>query len=495
MADRPVRARRRISAEPAVAEEFYRKLVDSVPQMIWAARPDGSVDFVNARLLEYTGCSAQELEGWGWRSVVHPDDWENCLARWTKAYKKGYPYEVEYRLRRRDGRYFWHLGAAMPQREGDRIVRWFGSCTEIENQKRAERLLNKARGALQTLVQSRAEARDAPSSGARTPSREIHERLRSIMTLWSDFYWETDAEHRFTVLENGGRLPPVSFGTKRLGMTRWEIPSVLPDAEGWRKHREVLEARLVFRDFEIARKTKDGKVYHYAIDGEPAFDGRGRFQGYRGVGREITARKLSEQKLRENGRNFLALLDSLPGIAWIKDSKLRYAWTSASYERTFGKPSEMLLGRDDFQVWPEALAEHFRANDEKVLRANGAVQDLVDMQLPDGTPVRWLAVKFPLPDETGALGVAGISFDITERISNDASDALDDGALARLSGRELQVLHLMVEGCTSAEIGARLALSPKSVDTYRSRLMAKLGIETLPALVKFALRHGLTGER
>lgn len=86
---------------------------------------------------------------------------------------------------------------------------------------------------------------------------------------------------------------------------------------------------------------------------------------------------------------------------------------------------------------------------------------------------------------------------LSQRIS---APALDDYAkqrgpespLERLSARERQVLELIVEGHTSAEVAAQLGVSPKSVDTYRSRLMAKLGIEDLPALVKFAIRHGMT---
>ena len=358
MSNRPIRARRGPSAETAPTAEFYRQLADLAPQMLWSARADGTTDFFNGRVFEYTGLSQKELEGWGWRKVVHPDDWERCLARWTKAFKRAQPYEVEYRLRRHDGKYLWHLSAAMPHREGGRVVRWIGSCTEIENQKRAERLLETARAALATLVAS-------------------------------------------------------------------------------------------------------------------------------GV---------QEQQERERER-FRAFVDSVPGIAWIKDSKLRYVWTSASYERIFGKSLDSMLGRDDFAVWPEAMAAQFRANDEKVLRVNGAVKDVANTPLPGGSAARWMAVKFPLPDESGALGVAGIAFDITESSGDNAADERDDSPLARLSGRELQVMHLMVEGCSSAEIGARLTLSPKSVDTYRSRLMAKLKIKNLPTLVKFALRYGLTAKR
>jgi len=325
--------------------------------MLWSARPDGSTDYFNAHVLAYVGRSHKELVGWGWRDIVHPEDWERCLARWTAAFKRGLPYEVEYRLRRYDRKYLWHLGAAMPYREGGRIVRWFGSSTEIENQKHAERLLEKARATLSAVLRAR--------SSSQTARGAEHERFRVFM-------------------------------------------------------------------------------------------------------------------------------DNLPGVAWIKDSRLCYVWASSSYERIFGKPLESVQGRDDFALWPAEVAEHFRRNDERALGVNGAVKNVAQTLLPDGSTVRWMAVRFPLADETGALGVAGIAFEITER---SPDDAMDDSQLARLSGRELQVLHLQVEGYTSAEIGERLGLSPKSVDTYRSRLMTKLGIETLPALVKFALRRGITGQR
>lgn len=496
MPNQVAKPRRGERAEAALEAEQFRLLTDFSPTMQWTARPDGSAEFFNARVLEYTGRSQAQLEGWGWRDVVHPDDWERCLARWTKAFGKGQPYEVEYRLRRRDGRYLWHLGTAMPQREGGRILRWFGSCTEIENQKRAERLREKARGALQALVQERAGAADAAGARAVAPARETGDRLRSIMMLWSDFYWETDQEHRFTVLEAGGRFDPTRFVSSRIGKTRWETPSVLPDAEGWRRHREVLAARLPFRDFETARQSEDGAVHHYLVDGEPVFDASGAFLGYRGVGREITARKLAERALAESNRQLRSFLDSMPAIAWIKDSTFRYRWLSASFCRLHGKTPEEMIGRKDVEVWPEDLARQFRKNDELALRAGGPVQFAERAPFADGSEGRWLVVKFPLPDASGAVGVAGIGFDVTDAVLEAVPEnATTASPLDRLSARERQVMQLVVDGLTSAEAGERLGLSRKSVETYRSRLMAKLGIEDLPTLVKFALRHGLTTRR
>src|SRR5260221_14594053 len=123
---RLLKSRRGAPSEPSQSALFYRQLVEAMPHMAWSVRPDGLTDFVNARVQEYTGRSHRQLMNWGWRAVVHPDDWQRYIAQRAKAFRKGQPYEIEYRLRRHDGRYLWHLGSAMPVREGGRIVRWFG---------------------------------------------------------------------------------------------------------------------------------------------------------------------------------------------------------------------------------------------------------------------------------------------------------------------------------------------------------------------------------
>ncbi|MGH8765365.1 MAG: PAS domain S-box protein, partial [Burkholderiales bacterium] len=96
MADRLPKQRRSARAEPAQGADFYRQVVETLPHMAWSARPDGTTEYFNSRVFEYTGRTHDQLEGWGWRWMVHPDDWERCLVRWTKAFRTGVPYyEVE----------------------------------------------------------------------------------------------------------------------------------------------------------------------------------------------------------------------------------------------------------------------------------------------------------------------------------------------------------------------------------------------------------------
>ena len=125
--------------------------------------------------------------------------------------------------------------------------------------------------------------------------RESEARFRSLTDLSADFYWETDARHRVVRTRQGETPRPINAG--QIGKTRWEIPSTRPDAAGWEAHRATLEAHLPFRDFELARFDAEGVERHLSLSGEPVFDAEGNFAGYRGIGKEITARKREETLL------------------------------------------------------------------------------------------------------------------------------------------------------------------------------------------------------
>ena len=122
------------------SEERYRFLAEAQPDQIWTATPNGALDYVNQRVLDYFASTFADVVASGWVNVVHPEDLPRMVERWRQALETGEPYENELRLRRAsDESYRWHLARAVPMRnrQGE-LVKWFGSHTDIHDQKRAE---------------------------------------------------------------------------------------------------------------------------------------------------------------------------------------------------------------------------------------------------------------------------------------------------------------------------------------------------------------------
>jgi PAS domain S-box-containing protein len=122
------------------SEERYRFLAEAQPDQIWTTQPNGELDYVNQRALDYFDVSFPELVEAGWTQVVHPEDLGRMLERWQTSLSTGRPYENELRLlRASDGSYRWHLTRAVPRTDrGGNVVKWFGSNIDINDQKRAE---------------------------------------------------------------------------------------------------------------------------------------------------------------------------------------------------------------------------------------------------------------------------------------------------------------------------------------------------------------------
>jgi diguanylate cyclase (GGDEF)-like protein/PAS domain S-box-containing protein len=123
-------------------ELYFKTMAEAVPEIIWTADVNGMDDYFNQRCFDYTGLTFEQLQGIGWTKIIHPDDLEVCTEKWESALRTGKPYDVQYRLRGRDGTYRWFLCRANPIRdpEGD-VVKWFGTCTDIEDQKLNQQIL------------------------------------------------------------------------------------------------------------------------------------------------------------------------------------------------------------------------------------------------------------------------------------------------------------------------------------------------------------------
>ena len=182
--------------------------------------------------------------------------------------------------------------------------------------------------------------------------KESEARFRGLTAMSSDFYWESDAEHRLTKRTESERERGESVfqNVSSLGKRRWEIPYLSPDESGWQKHREVLDGHLPFRKFEISRPRENGTVHHVSVSGDPVFDAEGTFVGYRGVGTDHTERKRAEEKIKELA--FFDQLTGLPNRTLLLD-RLKQSMTATARSERYG--SLLFIDLDNFKTLNDTL--------------------------------------------------------------------------------------------------------------------------------------------
>ncbi len=169
------------TGELQASEAKWRSLVESLPQFVWAAGSDGTGDYVSNQWAEYTGVPTPELLSGGWLKTIHPADRDRVVVRWSAAVSQTERYEMEYRIRARDGTYRWFMARGTPVRtcEDGPVTHWLGTSTDIEDQKRSKEHLESA-VAERTLAL--AEARDRAECAARAKSSFLAAMSHEIRT-------------------------------------------------------------------------------------------------------------------------------------------------------------------------------------------------------------------------------------------------------------------------------------------------------------------------
>ncbi len=238
---------------------------------------------------------------------------------------------VEYRWRRPDGEVLWIRSRMHRQIVNGVVKADFGVVQDITRE----------REALQRAAEQLAAA------------QRSEERFRSLTALSSDWYWEQDTEYRFVRVDGDlaglNALPAENF----IGKTRWEseVEGVTPTQ--WAAHRAALDARETFQDFEMLRRRPDGSGMWISISGAPIFDNHGAFTGYRGTGREITARKQAEADIER-----LAFYDALTGLPnrRLLIDRLNQAVATSARRGCFG--ALLFIDLDNFKILNDTRGHH-----------------------------------------------------------------------------------------------------------------------------------------
>ena len=271
------------TAEEAIrkSEQSYRFLSEGIVHQVWTAYPDGSLDYVNDRTSRYFGCSAEKIINDGWKDFVHPEDLPGCVKKWSECLKTGEYYEYKFRLKRADGKYRWYTARATAGRDSDgKIIKWFGTNTDVDEQIRSDAALRESETKFRTLLENMGEG---------------------LLQVDNDSLIEFVNE-RFCEMT----------GYKAEELLGKKIFDLLFDDENVKflRERDKRGIKGISETYELALKKKSGERLWVLVGGAPLFGGDGSIVGSMGVFTDITERKYAEEKLMHD-----AFHDVLTGLA------------------------------------------------------------------------------------------------------------------------------------------------------------------------------------
>jgi PAS domain S-box-containing protein len=274
--NRDLSERKRAEEALAQSEAQFRTLANAIPQLCWMANGDGWIFWYNDRWYEYTGTTPQDMEGWGWQSVHDPSVLPDVLARWKGSIASGQPFDMVFPLRGADGAFRPFLTRVMPVRDGDgTIVRWFGTNTDITEERKTEEALRQA-----------SEQRGLALESAR-------------MGAWDyrfdtgDVYWDERARSMFGI-STGGQIEYDA------AIARIHADDQAPTKEAMKQAIEGANDGAYHREYRVL--WPDGSVHWVASHGRVLFEGDGeqrRAVRFVGVNMDITDRRRADERLRQ----------------------------------------------------------------------------------------------------------------------------------------------------------------------------------------------------
>ncbi len=328
-------------------------LADTMPQIIWTARPDGGLDYYNKAWYQYTGLTFEQTKDWGWGPVLHPEDLAPCLERWTESVRTGEPYEVEYRFKRAtDGAWRWHLGRALSMRdEQGAIIQWVGTCTDIHGQK-------SAKVELERRVAERTEELSVANTLLKSQilERERAEtRNEQILENSLDVICTIDEQGRFTQVSAAARSVWGYAPAELIGRRYIDLVHPEDHAKTNQRAAQIMQGETV-TDFENRYIRKDGSLVaiNWAVNWSQSE--RTMFC----VAHDMTDRHESTAQLRASEERFRSVAQSLGDAIISSDAEGRIIFWNQAAEAIFGHSPVEVLGQPLSLIMPERFREMHR---------------------------------------------------------------------------------------------------------------------------------------
>jgi PAS domain S-box-containing protein len=409
-------SRRRAEEALRESEQRWRSLTEALPQLVWGARPDGECDYFSAQWTNYTGVKEIDLLGWRWMDALHPDDREPTRQFWTESVAGRHPYDVEYRIRRSDGSYGWFKTRGTPIRDADgSIVKWFGTCTDITDRKRAEQALKDQELELRQardLLESKVMERTEQLGRSEAYLAEAQKLSKTGSFGWNvssgAIYW---SEETFRIFEYGRETKP-------------GLDLVLQRAhpeDRVRVQQAIDRALQNAKDFDLEHRLlmPDGSVKHvHSVGHLLGTDQPGKTELV-GAITDITGRKSAETALRQTEAYLeeAQRLSHTGSWAWNVARRENIHWSQEQY-RLFGlDPNSDSLSFETAyrRIHPEDQAT-FNEVLERAIRERSDFEVDFRIVLPDGSTKYIRSVGHPVFSASGEpVEFVGTGIDLTER--------------------------------------------------------------------------------
>jgi PAS domain S-box-containing protein len=378
------------------SEHELRLLVEALPALVWRARPDGNIEYVNRRVLDYFGAPLGEVIGWGWMEKVHPDDVAFKVRTWLQNLESGKPHDVMCRFRGADGGYRWFEVRGEPLRAGDgAVLSWYGVLIDIDDRRRAEEAL-----------------------------RESEYKVRQIIETVPSLLWSLGPQGEQTQL-NQRALDYIGVRYEdllRLGWTAFVHPDDLSETANAFSH--AIQTGTSFQAVHRLRRA-DGEYFWHHARGEPLRDGQGLVIQWYGLTVDIDEGKRAEDRLRRS-EAYLAEAQRLSHTG-------SFGWTPSTGELHWSDETFRILEYDPSvrptiervlqRIHPDDLAMTRQLLDET---SHGEKDFDITHRLlmPDGSVKFVHVLSRALKDAAGNLEIVGAVMDVTEntRLYDDLAE-------------------------------------------------------------------------
>jgi len=403
--------RRSLDDEPLrKGEERWRRLVEALPQLVWSATPDGACDYFSAQWTQYTGVAESELLGWRWMDVLHPDDRHSTRRVWTDSVAERHAYDVEYRVRRRDGVYRWFKTRGVPIRDSKGgIVNWFGSCTDITDAKHTEEALRHARLELEKKVAERTTELRRNETYLAEAQRLTRTGSWALNVASREFVYLSDQYYQIYGLDPDKGMPSLQAIRQRLHSEDRAHTDAI-------REKALSEGKSYELDYRIV--LPDGIVKFIHSVARPVFNASSNSPvEYVGTVMDATKRKQAEKALRESEQRFRDFTESASDWYWETGPDHRFISVSDQLN-PLGMPTRRIGTKrgdlaNDLEEEPEKWRRHMADLD-----VHKPFRDFRYRATSwDGSEVYIATSGKPLFDPQGRfLGYRGVASDLTAAV-------------------------------------------------------------------------------